>query len=101
MTDTRVQFFDDPHVMQPGSVREYLPDFAAHLAAQGYQSLSISNLPLARFSFRWMDRLQPNSTSNSHERNLDPLSRPSLSMPWSPKAQTRFATIRRQDPILH
>ena len=43
MTDNRVQFFDEPHVMQPGSVAEYLRDFASHLAAQGYQSLSISN----------------------------------------------------------
>ena len=39
MTDNRVQFFDEPHVMQPGSVAEYLRDFASHLAAQGYQSL--------------------------------------------------------------
>jgi hypothetical protein len=43
MTDTRVQFFDEPHVMQPGSVARYLRDFAWHLAAQGYQPLSISN----------------------------------------------------------
>jgi hypothetical protein len=43
MTDTRVQFFDGPHVMQPGSVADYLRDFALHLAAQGYRSLSISN----------------------------------------------------------
>src|SRR5262249_6775549 len=39
MTVTPVQFFDEPHVMQPGSVAEYLRDFASHLAAQGYQSL--------------------------------------------------------------
>jgi hypothetical protein len=43
MTDTRVQFLEEPHVMQPGSVAEYLRDFVSHLAAQGYQSLSISN----------------------------------------------------------
>ena len=43
MRDNRVQFFDEPHVMQPGSVAGYLRDFASHLAAQGYQSLSISN----------------------------------------------------------
>jgi hypothetical protein len=43
MTDTRIQFFDEPHVMQPGAVADYLRDFAAHLVGQGYQSLSISN----------------------------------------------------------
>ena len=30
MTVTRVQFFDEPHVMQPGSVAEYLRDFGGH-----------------------------------------------------------------------
>ena len=56
MTDTRVQFFDEPHVMQPGSVAEYLRDFASHLAAQGYQSLSISNYlsPALHFGV-WID----------------------------------------------
>jgi hypothetical protein len=56
MTDTRVQFFDAPHVMQPGSVAEYLRDFASDLAAQGYQSLSISNYlwPALHFG-AWID----------------------------------------------
>jgi hypothetical protein len=56
MTDTRVQFFDEPHVMQPGSVAEYLRDFASHLAAQGYQSLSISNYLWPALHFGgWID----------------------------------------------
>ena len=56
MTVTRIQFFDEPHVMQPGSVAEYLRDFASHLAAQGYQSLSISNyLWPALYFGEWID----------------------------------------------
>jgi len=56
MTDNRVQFFDEPHVMQPGSVAEYLRDFASHLAAQGYQSLSISNYLWPALHFGgWID----------------------------------------------
>src|SRR2546426_2026876 len=56
MTDTRIQFFDEPHVMQPGVVADYLGDFAAHLGGQGYQSLSISNYlwPAAHFG-GWVD----------------------------------------------
>src|SRR5207247_10681984 len=56
MTDTRIQFFDSPHVMQPGVVADYLGDFAAHLGGQGYQSLSISNYlwPAAHFG-GWID----------------------------------------------
>ncbi len=56
MTDTRIQFFDEPHVMQPGVVADYLGDFAAHLGGQGYQSLSISNYlwPAAHFG-GWID----------------------------------------------
>ena len=56
MTDTRVQFFDEPHVMQPGSVAECLRDFASHLATQGYQSLSISNYLWPAWHFGgWID----------------------------------------------
>lgn len=56
MTVTRVQFFDEPHVMQPGSVTQYLRDFASHLAAQGYQSLSISNYLWPALHFGgWID----------------------------------------------
>jgi integrase/recombinase XerD len=42
--------------MQPGSVAEYLSDFAAHLTAQGYRSLSVSNYlwPALHFG-EWID----------------------------------------------
>src|SRR5262245_65697527 len=56
MTVTRVQFFDEPHVMLAGSVAEYLRGFAAHLGGQGYQSLSISNYLWPALHFGgWID----------------------------------------------
>ena len=56
MTNTSVHFFDEPHVMQPGSVAEYLSGFAAHLTAQGYQSLSVSNYLWPALHFGgWID----------------------------------------------
>ena len=59
MTDTGVQFFDEPHVMQPGSVAEYLRDFAAHLTGQGYRSLRISNYLWPALHFGgWIDANQ-------------------------------------------
>jgi len=100
MTNTSVHFFDEPHVMQPGSVAESLSGFAAHLTAQGYQSLSVSNYLWSALHFRGMDRLKPNPTCSGLERNPHSFSEPLLSMSRSPKAKTRFSALRSKDSVL-